>query len=469
MTAIVWFRRDLRLAANPAFSAAVASGKQVVAVFVLDKASPSYPGAASRVWLHNSLCKLRESLLNIGIDLVVRNGKPVEELSQLAKALNASGIYWNREYEPDRILESNVVKSRLGEQLNCHSFNGRLLVEPFQLKNKAGKPFRVFTPFWKHLRVLVPEDELPKLKTGWRQDRMDLPPTDIEDLDLLTGHPWESKLKAHWQFGEQAAHEMLDEFIEAQIVSYPDKRDLPAIAGTSKLSPYFHFGEISVHQAWQAVTQRIGSNFYRGQDNAAESWLRQLGWREFAYHLLFHFPHTTEQPLNEKFAAMQWQENEAHELLWQQGNTGYPLVDAGMRELWETGWMHNRVRMVVASFLTKHLGLHWRKGAAWFWDTLFDADLANNSLGWQWVAGSGADAAPYYRIFNPTRQSERFDAKGDYIRRWVPELRELETSAIHQPESVLSKPGNVISYPKPCVEHRDAREKALARYQEIRA
>lgn len=468
MTAIVWFRRDLRLNANPAFSAAVASGEPVVAVFILDKECPSYPGAASRVWLHNSLCKLSESLLNIGIDLVVRIGRPSDELAGLSTALNATGIYWNREYEPDSIAESNEVKSSLGKKLSCYSFNGRLLVEPFQLKNKAGNPFRVYTPFWKQLRISVPEFDLPYLKTGWRQERIDIPQTPVADLNLLSGHPWESKLESHWQFGEQAAQDMLDDFIDLQVIRYPEKRDLPAIDGTSKLSAYFHFGEISVQQAWQAVNQRISSNSYEGRDDAAESWLRQLGWREFAYHLLFHFPHTTEQPLNEKFAAMEWDETESHELLWQQGKTGYPLVDAGMRELWETGWMHNRVRMVVASFLTKHLGLHWLKGAAWFWDTLFDADLANNTMGWQWVAGSGADAAPYYRIFNPTRQSERFDANGDYIRRWVPELREIGTPAIHQPEAVLSKIGKERIYPKPCVDHRKAREKALARYQAIR-
>jgi deoxyribodipyrimidine photo-lyase len=471
MTSIVWFRQDLRITANPAFNAAIEKGSPIVAVFILNQEQAWPLGAASRVWLHHSLGKLSESLLNIGVDLVFRLGNPAAVLSELVDSVKADAIYWNSEYEPDAIDEAERVTAKLNGRAACHPSNGRLLVEPMQMSNKAGKPFRVFTPFWRQLRGSVPEMPIEARVTNsdnrWSQAATPVPVSSLKELGLLTNHAWEKKLAEQWQFGEAAAQRMLDDFIDGAITEYPDKRDIPEVDGTSRLSAYFHFGEISVQQAWQAISQRIYAGGFK-HEAAAEAWLRQLAWREFSHHLLFHFPHTAQAPLNEKFSNLQWIKNKELLLLWQTGRTGYPLVDAGMRQLWHTGWMHNRVRMVVASFLTKHLGIHWLTGAKWFWDTLFDADLANNSMGWQWVAGCGADAAPYYRIFNPTRQSERFDATGAYIKRWVPELRELDSRLVHAPNRYFDNPLFKLDYPQPCVEHRSARELALQRYQEIR-
>ncbi|MGR8949447.1 MAG: cryptochrome/photolyase family protein [Gammaproteobacteria bacterium] len=467
MTALVWFRRDLRIADNPALAAATASKKPVVAVYILSPSSDWPIGSASRVWLHHSLRNLRESLLNLGINLVFKKGAPSEVLSELANIVDASELHWNREYDPAGIADAAQVKKDLQETVSCHSYNARLLIEPFKFSNKSGEPYRVYTPFWKELFRTLQHTTGDTISPSWKQQPFVVPPTELDELALLSGHPWEQKIVDHWRIGESAAWETCDVFIDGMIENYDDRRNFPAQAATSKLSPYYHFGEISVQKVWQRLLDGMEAVEFPGAEEAVLAWLRQLAWREFSHHLLYHFPHSASKPLNEKFANMEWLQDDELLTRWQRGQTGYPLVDAGMRELWATGWMHNRVRMVVASFLTKHLGIHWLEGARWFWDTLVDADLANNTMGWQWIAGSGADASPYYRIFNPTMQSQKFDATGEYIRRWVPELSALGNKAIHEPTAVKSDlPKN--SYPDPCVDHALARQAALARYQEIK-
>ena len=468
MTALVWFRRDLRIADNPALAAAAASGQPVVAVYILSTNNKASIGSASRVWLHASLSDLRESLLNLGVDLIFQCGPPSEILRDLCAHLRVSALHWNREYDPAAIEDAVAVKRDLGHEVSCHSYPSRLLAEPFNFKNKSGNPYRVFTPFWKTLFDSAQAVSVETIAPDWRQDRLTVVDSRLEDLALLSGHPWEEKIRKYWQIGEVGAWRQFDTFLEGAITNYDEKRDLPAVAGTSKLSPYLHFGEISVRRIWQRLLLGMEGFEFSGNESAVQGWLRQLGWREFSHHLLFHFPESATQALNPKFANMAWLNNNELVSLWQRGQTGYPLVDAGMRELWTTGWMHNRVRMVVASFLTKHIGADWREGAEWFWDTLIDADMANNTMGWQWVAGCGADAAPYYRIFNPTRQSEKFDGTAEYIRRWVPELAALGNKEIHAPSQANLVEKN-ISYPLPCVDHKQAREAALVRYQSIKS
>jgi deoxyribodipyrimidine photo-lyase len=343
-----------------------------------------------------------------------------------------------------------------------------LLYEPGEILNSSGKPFQVFTPFW-NACCSGPEPAAPLLRPkrlaapgGWPRSLA------LDELDLEPKVDWASGIRAAWTPGEKGAHDLLRRFVRESLLDYSDQRDRPYVPGTSRLSPHLRFGEISPRQIWHGVYGGLNSKRTRTSMKAVEPFLRQLGWREFSYHLLHHLPHTTDEPLRSDFAAFPWRTDEAALKAWQRGQTGYPLVDAGMRELWATGWMHNRVRMVVASFLVKDLLIPWQEGARWFWDTLVDADLANNTMGWQWTAGCGADAAPYFRVFNPVGQGERFDAKGDYVRRWVPELAKLPPAWIHRPweapAAVLAEAGIVLgkTYPKRIVVHAEARERALA-------
>jgi deoxyribodipyrimidine photo-lyase len=352
----------------------------------------------------------------------------------------AAGVFWNRRYEPAAIARDSAVKATLREQgLLAESFNGSLLFEPWTISNQSGKPFHVFTPFWKAClgkQVAPPAKDPPKrlaTPAKWTQSLR------VRDLALEPEIDWASGFREVWHPGESGAVRQLNLFLE-KVGEYPSDRDMPGVAGTSRLSPHLHFGEISPVQVWSAV---LGSK--RGRTSAADAYLRQIGWREFAHHLLYHHPETTQAPLRPEFARFPWRKDAESFRAWTKGQTGYPLVDAGMLELWRTGWMHNRVRMVAASFLVKHLLIPWQQGAAWFWDTLVDADLANNTLGWQWVAGCGADAAPYFRIFNPTAQADKFDSDGAYVRKWVSEGE---------------------SYP-PIVEHTAARQRALAAFSSI--
>jgi deoxyribodipyrimidine photo-lyase len=469
---IHWFRQDLRLADNPALHAAAATGP-VVPVFVHDDSGRWAPGGASRWWLDGSLRRLDEALRLMGSRLVIRRGDPVTELAAVAAATGARAIHWGRCYEPGEPELEQRLRSALGAQLELRRFAGRLLHEPETLCTGAGKPFQVFTLFWRAcLAAAEPPAPLPAparlVAPGvWP------PGLTVDDLGLLPRRPdWAGGLREAWQPGEVAAQAALARYLEGPAGRYRSQRDLPGVTGTSRLSPRLHFGEIGVRTVWHATRTAIAAGLPAAE---GEAFLRELGWREFSAHLLFHFPTLPDLPLRSEFAAFPWQSDTALLRAWQRGETGYPIVDAGLRELWTTGWMHNRVRMIVASFLVKDLLLPWQEGEAWFWDTLVDADLANNAASWQWVAGCGADAAPYFRVFNPVLQGRKFDADGAYVRRWVPELAHLPADGIHAPwelpAATLAGAGVVLGrdYPAPVVDHRAARARALDAYAALRA
>lgn len=471
---LVWLRHDLRTEDNPALHAAVLRGEPVVPVFIWapEEDAPWEPGGATRWWLHHALAALQERLTALGSPLVLRRGPSLDALRALARDTGANAVYWNRRYEPTAIARDAAIKRALrGNDIKSESFNGSLLVDPVTFKNKAGEPFKVFTPFWKAAARDVPVPDLLPAPAALKPPARPPKPLPLADLALLPSIDWADGLRATWQPGEAGAASALTAFLDGPVPDYPEARDRPAETGTSRLSPYLHFGEISPRQAVHALSAAA----LDGTSAAgAEAVIRQIYWREFSYYLLYHFPHTPEAPLREAFNAFPWQSDPAALRAWQRGQTGYPLVDAGMRELWHTGWMHNRVRMVVASFLVKHLLLPWQEGARWFWDTLVDADLANNTMGWQWTAGCGADAAPYFRIFNPVSQGEKFDPHAAYIRHWVPELAALPDALVHRPweasEIELSAAGIHLgeTYPHPLVEHTAARDRALAAYAHIK-
>ncbi len=459
-TTIVWFRNDHRLADNPALSAAARRDAPVVALFILDDRSDSPEGGAARWWLHHSLYALGESLRRHRCQLLLRRGDPLQVLAAVVEQADADALYFNRRYEPYEADLESRVDERFAERLEVKRFGGRLLFEPEAIATAGGEPYRVFTPFWKAcLRADEPPRPLPLPRLAGAPA---LPGDNLDDWNLLPRNPdWSTGIGSRWTPGEAAAGNVLERFLDHAIAAYADKRDLPGIAGTSSLSPYLHFGEISPRQLWYAVRRhQLGSS-------GGDSWLRELGWRDFCHHLLFHWPRSVTEPFNPRFRDFPWRDDRLALEAWQRGRTGYPLVDAGMRELWHTGWMHNRVRMIAASFLVKHLLVGWWHGENWFRDTLVDADLANNVGGWQWVAGCGADAAPYFRIFNPVLQGRKFDADGRYVRRWVPELARLPDRHLHapfeMPRSELAACGIVLGnqYPQPLVDHAAARQRAL--------
>ena len=426
------------------------------------------PGAASRWWLHHSLAQLEASLQKLDLRLIVRPaGDSLATLRALVRETDAAAVYWNRRWEPASMARDTHVKQALrADGLEVRSFNAALLREPTALRTQTGDSYKVFTPYWKAcLRLGDPPRPLPvpalHAPAAW-------PKSDsLDSLDLLPKLDWAVGFGAVWKPGEIGAHANLERFLEAALPAYPEARDIPAVAGTSLLSPHLHFGEISPRQIWHALHDRLNVDPRGGATRGGEKFLAEVGWREFAHQLLYFFPHTPAAPLHAQFARFPWRKAPAALKAWQRGRTGYPFVDAGMRELWATGYMHNRVRMIVGSFLVKDLLLPWQQGAAWFWDTLVDADLANNTLGWQWVAGCGADASPYFRIFNPVTQGKKFDANGDYIRRWVPELAKLSDKWIHEPwlapAEELARAGLTLGkdYPRPIVDHAEARDRAL--------
>lgn len=463
--AILWFRQDLRLHDNPALMAALKTNCPIIPVYILEEPRPLPLGGASRWWLHHSLSALNRSLREAGAALVLKRGSAKEVLQQLIAQTGAKYVFWNRRYDAAGITVDKEVKESLSKAgITCESFNSHLLFEPWTIKNKQGKPFQVFTRFWNYC---LEQGSIPRPLLSPRQiNGMDFPSDVLETWGLLPTKPdWAHGLRETWQPGEVVAVAKLQEFLKNLIVSYKDDRNFPDLKATSHLSPHLTWGEISPRVIYYGLMQMMQTN--PKIEQGGYSFLSEIGWREFSYHLLFHFPEMPTTSLRSQFRNFPWREDEALFTLWTKGLTGYPIVDAGMRDLWQTGWMHNRVRMIVASFLTKDLLLPWQKGATWFWDTLVDADIANNSTGWQWVSGCGVDAAPYFRIFNPVLQGEKFDPQGEYIRCWIPELRNLPNDIIHKPWKASPerlKAAGVqlgVTYPQPIVDHEKARKIAL--------
>ncbi|MGE0053888.1 MAG: deoxyribodipyrimidine photo-lyase [Hyphomicrobium sp.] len=474
---IVWFRNDLRVSDNAALAAAVATGDPVLALYILDDETPGVwrMGGASRWWLHMSLAALSDALKERGGALLLLRGETQHILSKLAQEVQASSVFCSRAYEP----YAAALEQRLKEHFDTNGigfrrYGGALLREPEEIRTKGGDVYKVYTPFWRALSngltVSAPKpapnhiDSPPLLPKGLA----------LEALDLLPHKPdWAGGFRTSWTPGEKGAQARLDRFLKHAMKDYTDARNLPAIEGTSRLSPHLHFGEISPRMCWYRAGQvaaRLG-----GADKGHETFLKELAWREFSYALLVDRPDLPSAPFRSEFAQFPWKNDAAALKAWQRGLTGYPIVDAGMRELWHTGYMHNRVRMIAASFLVKDLLIPWQSGEQWFWDTLVDADLANNAASWQWVAGSGADAAPYFRIFNPVTQGEKFDPQGSYVRRYVPELSNLPDEYIHAPwtapPSVLENAGVTLgsNYPERLVEHAFARRRALLAYENVKA
>jgi len=473
---IMWFRNDLRLADNVALHAAAATGAPVIPVFILDDAAPGRwrAGGASRWWLHGSLQALAESLASVRSRLILAHGPTREVLPRLAAESGAASVYCSRAYEPWAIeLEADLKVSLEKSGIALKRHRGALLFEPEALRTRQGAPFQVYTPFARaafttgDLGTLLPPPRTLEAPKRWPTSEK------LADWQLTPTKPdWASGLRTTWTPGEKAAQQRLDTFVAQDLAHYRERRDRPDIAGTSRLSPHLHHGEISPRQCWQRA--RAHAAAHPECANGADVFLKELLWREFSYHLLVQHPSLPEAPCREPFVRFPWKRDAEQLAAWQRGRTGYPIVDAGMRELWTTGWMHNRVRMITGSFLVKHLLQPWQDGEAWFWDTLVDADLANNATSWQWVAGSGVDAAPYFRIFNPIKQAETFDPSGDYVRKWCPELAKLPTPQIHAPwdapADLLAAAGIELgrTYPHPIVEHKAARARALAAFESLK-
>jgi deoxyribodipyrimidine photo-lyase len=473
--AIVWFTNDLRLGDHAALTAACASGRPVIACYVANTdLGAAAPGAASRWWLHHSLGRLARRFARHGGRLVLRRGPMAETLRGIASSCNAAEIHASRSFEPSLAATQAALRVELGhDDIRLELHPGALLVEPTGLRTQAGRPYRVFTPFWRACtQEYSPQVPLPP-PAKMVFSEASLESESLEAWNLLPRKPnWALGFAEQWDPGEQGAHRRLGVFLADDLAAYATARDRPDQDSTSRLSPHLHFGEISPRQVWHAV--RTESQARALPLRSTETFLKEIGWREFSHHLLWHWPGIHEAPFRPEFSGFPWRDDDAALRAWQRGQTGFPFVDAGMRQLWATGWMHNRVRMVVASFLVKDLLIHWARGAAWFWDTLVDADLANNSASWQWVAGSGADAAPYFRVFNPASQGRKFDPHGVYVRRWVPELARLPAPYIHDPSAApaeeLRKARVVLgeTYPWPIVEHKRARERALAAYSVVK-
>jgi deoxyribodipyrimidine photo-lyase len=451
---LLWLRNDLRLGDNPALQAAMAAGGTVEALYVHETDRGLRPrGAASRWWLHQSLNALAHDLKRIGVTLHVVEGESGTIVPERARG--AAAVLWNRRYGPAEREHDAAIKARLkGDGIEAHSHPGNVLVEPFEIATKTGKPYSVYTPFWQALKQRDIAAPLPKPRGR------DAEPTAQADGDYREP-AWARKLGAHWTVGEAAARERLDAFLDELVEGYPADRDLPRKPATSRLSPYLALGEISARQVWH--TAMAVAHADPGKAGSIDKFLSELAWRDFNHHQLYHREDISKVAMVEKYGHLDWRDDPAAFEAWTSGMTGIPIIDAGMRELWETGVMHNRVRMLTASLLAKNLLVDWHKGEEWFWDTLLDADAANNPGNWQWVAGSGLDASPYFRIFNPVTQGERFDPTGEYVRRWVPEVRNLPDDRLHKPW----EGGGVKGYPEPIVDLKATRERALAAFKAL--
>jgi deoxyribodipyrimidine photo-lyase len=478
---IVWFRDDLRLADNPAFTAATERGGPVVPVYILDDESPGIRplGGAARWWLHGSLQRLGEALDKRGTPLILRRGPARDVIRDLIRECGAGAVFWNRRYGlAGRDVDTAIKAAGAADGVEMHSFGAALLFEPWTITTSSGDPFSVFTPFWRSCltrgepRAPLPVPPLAPAHPG------PIASDPLDDLALLPTRPdWAGGLRAANDPGEAAALRRLRGFVRDDLAFYADRRNDPAVRGTSRLSPHLRWGEVSPFQVWHAVmTEARADAADENLQKATTAFLGEIGWREFCYHQLFHSPDLARRNLNARFDAFEWKDADPAVLrAWQFGRTGFPLVDAGMRALWRDGTLHNRVRMVVASFLIKNLRIDWREGEAWFWDTLVDADEANNAANWQWVAGSGADAAPFFRVFNPVLQSHKFDAEGDYIREYVPELAHVPAPKVHEPwtlqQDLVAKAEGEDGggYPAPIVDLAASRREALAAYDRTAA
>jgi deoxyribodipyrimidine photo-lyase len=466
---VVWFRQDLRTRDQAALSAAAASGRPILPLYVLDDESPAHwrQGGAARWWLHGSLRALGTDLARLGSPLLLRHGESADVVAQVARDAAASAVVTTRHVEPHWRAADARLRARLATAgIMFEDHPGGTLFEPGTIRTRDGGPPKVFSPFWRAcLAAPPPARPLPAPSTLRPPSR----PAHSDRLDtwslLPTKPDWAVGLRDHWSPGEAAARERLISFVDRGLRRYHLDRNRPEPAATSRLSPHLHFGELSPREIWHTVFARMQAD--PRLSAGGESWLREIGWREFCAHTLAAHPRMPDEPLHPRFAHFPWADDTVGLRAWQRGQTGYPIVDAGMRQLWRIGWMHNRLRMIVASFLVKHLLIPWQQGETWFWDTLVDADLANNAGGWQWVAGCGIDAAPYFRIFNPVLQGEKYDPGGDYVRRWVPELARLPARYIHRPweAAPIDLAGAGIrlglDYPQPMIDHATARARAL--------
>ena len=471
-TSIHWFRQDLRVADNPALLSAARSGR-VIPVYIFDDPIPQEfrIGGASRVWLHHSLDSLNHTLNG---HLRCFRGNSETILEKLCKEYNVKHVTWNRAYDPWRIEQDTQVKAKLHSiGIKGQSFNGSLLWEPWETLKADGSPYRVFTPFYKNgcLNADVPRPPLSAPQICYYDEKLE--PSNLDNLGLLDNQSWEADLISKWRVGEDAASAKLKIFLNEGIKNYKNGRNFPAQQSVSRLSPHLRWGEISVNTVWYATKKQLKESPQLSEN--ANHFLSELGWREFSHSLLYHFPFLPTKNLNQRFEKFPWVKDQVGLKAWKSGRTGIPIVDAGMRQLWNTGYMHNRLRMIVGSFLVKNLRIHWHDGQAWFWDTLFDADLANNSAGWQWIAGCGADAAPYFRIFNPVTQGLKFDPDGSFIRQFVPELGKVPAKYIfdpwNAPQDILATSGVVLgeTYPNPIVDLKISREKALESFATLKA
>ena len=470
------FREDLRLTDNPSLMAAIKSKQPVICIFIYDDTSdgPWRAGSARKWWLHYSLRSLMADIEELGGKLILLEGKQEILIPQIVLQTNSTQVFWTRRYGPQQIEVDKNVKSKLeSDGVKVTSTNGRLLFEPWHFKTGTRQPYRVFTPLWKAMKATGVVRPLCKKPSSLNWAEHNLNSIKLDELKLLPTSPnWASQFPQEWHPGESGAKERLVRFIKATASKYRDERNRPDISGTSGLSPHLQHGEISPVQIWHSI--QIAVEQGRIPEAQADVFLSEIAWREFSYVLLFNNPDMLSKEINPKFNNFPWQFDVEKFNAWKSGNTGYPIVDAGMRELWQTGWMHNRVRMIVGSFLVKHLLVDWRDGMAWFWDTLLDADIASNTASWQWIAGCGADAAPYFRIFNPILQGQKFDPNGEYIRKFLPQLKNLPDKYIsapwEAPNSILHETGIVLgrNYPRPIIDLKEARDKALEAYEKTK-
>ena len=471
---IYWIRQDLRLSDNPALTASVKNGS-IIPIYILDDKNPKEHkiGSSSKIWLHYSLQKLKKQFDN---KLIFSKGNPEVILTELCQSESISNIFWNRVYEPWSISRDKKIKENMKKEgVEINTFNGSLLWEPWQVLKNDGTPYRVFTPYYRRgcLNANEPRRPLEKPRKIDYFEVKNFKCLTIDQLNLLPKHAWKEKIIETWNIGEKAANKRLDEFVESELNDYKEGRNFPSKKNVSRLSPHLHWGEISPNTVWFKVWDLNQLGIQHQQDT--DTFLSEMGWREFSNYLLYYFPELPRKNLQKKFDNFSWDNNPLFLKAWQKGQTGYPIIDAGMRELWSTGYMHNRLRMIVGSFLVKNLLLHWHEGEKWFWDCLVDANLASNSSGWQWIAGCGADAAPYFRIFNPITQGLKFDADGDYVRKFVPEISLLPNKFLFNPweapDEILEKANVRLgeSYPKPIVDIKASRQKALSAFAELKS